>query len=425
MKKHDLVVPRWVAICTLLLIIVLSLVLWSKLRSPNVRLRVTEGTLRQLLPSISGIARGQLMPGNAIGVLQNGSFFDALERDIHAARETINFETFIWWKSDVSERLTGAFLSAAKRGVKVKLLLDGSGARRGDKKQYERMKAAGIEVEMFHPFRISNLGRINNRDHRKIAVIDGRIGYIGGHGVGDEWTGNAENKDQWRDTFVRVEGPVVAQLQGAFFENWIQETGRVPAGPQYFPPLRPVGGSVAHVAYSSPSTNVAPVKLLYYLAISAAQREIVIQNPYFLPDSDAVEALHNAAKRGVKIHVMVPSVAVNDSAIVQHASHHLYGTLIKRGATIYEYNKTLLHQKVMIVDGVWSTVGSTNFDDRSFEINDEVSIGIHDPAIARVLRDAFLDDMRHSRVINFEGWAARSWWHKLKDGAAFSLNEQL
>lgn len=425
MKKHDIIVPRWVAIGTLVFIIGLSLVLWSKLRSPKVHLRVTEGSIRELLPSISGIARGQLMPGNRIVILQNGSYFDALERDINAARETVNFETFIWWKSAVSERLTGALVAAAGRGVKVKMLLDGSGARRGDEKQYERMKAAGIELEMFHPYRISNLGRINNRDHRKIMVIDGRIGYVGGHGIGDEWTGNAENKNRWRDTFVRVEGPVVAQLQGAFFENWIEETGRVPAGPQYFPRLQPAGSSVAHVAYSSPSTNVASVQLLYYLAISAAQREIIIQNPYFLPDADAVEALHDAVKRGVKIHVMLPSAEVNDSPIVQHASHHLYGALLERGLKIYEYRKTLLHQKVMIVDGVWSTVGSTNFDDRSFEINDEVSIGIHDPVVAQNLRAAFVSDLQHASAITLEQWRQRSLWHKLKDGTAFLFNEQM
>jgi cardiolipin synthase A/B len=425
LKKKVYSVPRWLAVATLLLIVLLSLVLWSKLRSPNVHLRVTEGSIRQLLPSISGIARGQLLGGNKVEVLQNGAFFDALLKDIDGAKETVNFESFIWWKSDISEQLTTHFLAAAKRGVRVKVLLDGSGSRKGDKKQFERMEAAGIEVEKFHPHRISNIGRINNRDHRKIVVIDGRIGYAGGHGVGDEWTGNAEDKDHWRDTFLRIEGPVVAQLQGAFFENWIQETGRVPAGLQYFPRLGPAGSSVAHVAYSSPSPNVAPVRLLYYLAIAAAQKEIIIQNPYFLPDTDAIDALEEAAKRGVKIHVMLPSVNVNDSPIVQHASHHHYGTLLKRGLRIYEYDKTLLHQKVMIIDGSWSTVGSTNFDDRSFEINDEISVGIYDPGIAAVLRGAFLDDMKHAREMKLDTWKDRSWWHKLKDGAAFSMNEQL
>lgn len=426
MNKHDVVVPRWLLVANLALIIVLALVLWSKLRAPNIQLRVTdEGSVVELLPSISGVARSSLVPGNRVEILQNGRFFDRLMHDIAASRETINFETYIWWKSDIAERLTQAFEAKARQGVRVKVLLDASGSNRADKKQFERMKRAGVEVVRFHPYRISNLGRVNNRDHRKIVVIDGRIGYTGGHGVGDEWTGNAEDRDHWRDTFVRVEGPVVSQLQSTFFENWMEETGIVPGGKKYFPPLTPAGPTLAHVAYSSPSPNISPVQLLYYLAIASAQRELIIQNPYFLPDADAIDALDKAVKRGVKVIVMLPSVEVNDSPIVQHASHHLYGTLLERGVRIFEYRKTLLHQKVIIVDDQWSTVGSTNFDDRSFEINDEVSIGMYDVNVARELKRAFADDMRHAVEIKLDAWRDRGAMHKAKDFGAWLMNEQL
>jgi cardiolipin synthase len=266
---------------------------------------------------------------------------------------------------------------------------------------------------------------MNNRDHRKLVIIDGHIGYIGGHGIADEWTGNAQDKKHWRDTFVRIQGPVVNQLQAAFCENWIEETGDVPVGPLYFPRIPAAGTAVAHVSYSSPGGNVSSVKLLYYLAISSANKELIIQNPYFLPDDSAIEALKKAVDRGVKVSIMIPSADVNDSAIVQHASHHHYGTLLKRGIQVYEYNRTLLHQKIIIVDGVWSSVGSTNFDDRSFDINDEVSIGIYDPTVAQQLRAAYFDDMRYAKKIELKQWKDRGFMHKLQDGAAWSLNGQL
>jgi cardiolipin synthase len=252
-----------------------------------------------------------------------------------------------------------------------------------------------------------------------MVVIDGRIGYLGGFGFAKEWTGHAQDKDHWRDTGVRVMGPIVNRMQGAFCENWVEETGEIPAGAKYFPKLAPVGATAAHLAYTSPTGSVSSVQVLYYLAINAAQREIIIENPYLLPDKDAIAALANAVKRGVDVKVVVPATNATDSPIVQHASHHIFGTLLSRGVKVYEYQPTLLHQKVIIVDGVWSCVGSTNFDDRSFQLNDEISMGMLDPGVASQLRAAFLADLQQAKQRTLDEWKHRPLWHKAIDGIAY------
>lgn len=425
-RKHEYRVPRWAVISVILFVVLIVLAFWSKIRHNPIDLHVEQrGALPQLLPSIAGLARGELTPGNSVQILQNGAFFPALLRDLGSARQSIHLETFVWWKGDVCRQIATTLADRARHGVHVRLLIDASGGKKIDDDLVQMMESAGVKIARFHPLRISNIGRLNNRDHRKIVVIDGRVGWTGGHGIAEEWTGNAQDKKHWRDTFVRTEGPIVNQLQAAFCENWIEETGEVPIGPLYFPQLPRAGGSLTHVSYSSPGGNVSSVKLLYYLAISSASKELIIQNPYFLPDDSAIEALAAAVKRGVRVSVMLPSAEVNDSPVVQHASHHHYGTLLKRGVHVYEYSQTLLHQKIIIVDGVWASVGSTNFDDRSFDINDEVSIGIFDPNIAQQLRAAFNDDLTHAHEIRLADWKNRGFGHKVKDGFFWLFNGQL
>jgi cardiolipin synthase len=287
------------------------------------------------------------------------------------------------------------------------------------------MKRAGCHIAFYHPFRLSNIGKLNNRDHRKIIVIDGRIAYVGGHCLVDSWLGDAQDKEHFRDISIRIEGPAVLQIQGAFCENWIEETGDVPGGSQYFPELEEAGEAKVHAVYVSPSGMPSTVKLMHYMAIEAACEQITIQNPYFLPDPEAREALVAAVKRGVDVRVMMPSAEASDSPIVQHASHHHFGTLLKGGIQIYEYEKTLLHQKVMTVDHCWSSVGSTNFDDRSFEVNDEISIGIYDRDLARQLEEIFDRDLRHCRRCTLDEWKRRSLVHKFKDFSLYLVNEQL
>jgi cardiolipin synthase len=419
--------PLIAFIAGILLITVMTIFIWSVKREPDTRLSVKNaGQLQTLLPSIAGLTHSTLESGNSLQVLQNGAmFFPALERDILAARESVHIEDFIWYDGRIARELANLLAAKAKQGVEVRLLVDASGGRQLKGDVQKMLEAAGVKVAHFHPLRISNLGRLNNRDHRKLMIIDGRIAYIGGYCIADEWTGNARNKKEYRDTGLRVIGPVVNRIQAAFAENWIEETGEIPAGEKYFPKIAPAGTSVAHLAYTSPDGSVSSVSILYYLAINAARREILIQNPYLLPDDEAITALENAVKRGVTVKIMVPSVDATDSPLVQHASHHHFGTLLKRGVHIYEYEKTLLHQKVIVVDGVWSCVGSTNFDDRSFQLNDEVSMGVVDPAIAAQLRAAFANDQLQTRERRFDEWQGRSWWHKVKDGVAYLGRSQL
>ena len=378
-----------------------------------------------MVPTFIGLTGGAIDPGNRVEILQNGAYFDHLLRDIAGAKTSIHIESYIWWTGDICIRVANALADSSRRGVEVRLMLDYSGASRMDKKLVRSMREAGCQVRPFHPLRLSNIGRMNNRTHRKIGIFDGRIGYIGGHGIAEQWTGNAQDRDHWRDTFMRMEGPVVNTLQGVFCENWIEETGLVPGGQKYFPKLEQVGKTDAHVAFASPRGSISAVQMLYYLAIASAEKELLIQNPYFLPHEDAIDELKEAVKRGVDVRIMLPSPDVIDTPIVQHASHHHFGSMLENGVRIFEYKRTMSHQKIIIVDQKWSCVGSTNFDDRSFELNDEVSCGFTDPDIARQLREAFFDDIRFAEEVHFEEWQKRPLKHKLLDGAAFLLRREL
>jgi cardiolipin synthase len=412
-----------------LVIATLWLFLWNtnRRRSKEQFERSGRATVDDMIPTLIGLTEGAIDPGNRVEILQNGAYFDRMLDDIASATKSIHIETFVWWNGDICDQIADALAQRARDGVEVRLLIDYSGSSRA-KKRHDLLKFlrdSGCEAHLFHPLRMTNLGRMNNRTHRKIGVFDGRIAYVGGHGIAKEWTGNAEDREHWRDTFVRMEGPVATTVQGVFCENWIEETGRVPAGPKYFPDLHPIGETNAHVAFASPRDSISTVQLLYYLAIGAAEKELLIQNPYFLPHSDAIEEMKEAVKRGVDVRIMMPAADVIDSPIVQHASHHHFGDLLENGVRVFEYTKTLLHQKVMIVDGKWSCVGSTNFDDRSFLLNDEVSVGFTDPGIARQLRDAWFEDLKDCREIELAEWRTRPWTHKLLDGLGFLMRREL
>ena len=419
--------PKLVIVLLSLGLILMTILFWSVKQKRETRLQVkTPGDLQTLVPSIVGLTQASLDRGNRVQVVQNGDgFFPVLFRDIAAARESVHIETYIWWKSAIGDRLAALLVEKAKQGVEVRLLVDASGGKDLTDEQEEAIERHGGKVARFRPWRLSNLGRINNRDHRKLMILDGRVAHIGGYGIADEWTGHAQDREHWRDTGLRVEGPIVNRIQGAFCENWIEETGEVPAGPKYFPALAAVGPTSAHLAYTSPSGGVSSVQVLYYLAIKAARREIIIQNPYMLPDRDALMALEEAVARGVDVKIMVPSTDATDNAIVQHASHHHFGSMLQRGVKLYEYDRTLLHQKVIIVDGIWSCVGSTNFDERSFQINDEISMGLIDASVAAQLKAAFHDDLRHARQRQLGEWKDRGAWHKLIDGLAYLGQSQL
>lgn len=428
MRTHVVRIPVIAFIGMLVTIIAMAIFLWSTWRGPReTHLAINNpGDLQTLLPSIVGVTQSSLDPGNDVQVLQNGDgFFPPLLQDIAAAKQTIHLESYIWEEGAICKQVAEALAAKARQGVEVRVLVDASGGRKLHGDLEKLLKSAGAKVAFFHPVRISNLGRMNNRDHRKMVIIDGHVAYTGGYGFSKTWTGHAQDKQHFRDSGLRMSGPIVNRMQGAFCENWTEETGEIIAGDKYFPRVAVAGSTPAHVAYTSPHGSISSVQVLYYLAIKSARREIIIQNPYLLPDDDARDALVEAVKRGVDVKIMVPAASSTDSPIVQHASHHHFGTLLKGGVKIWEYERTLLHQKVIIVDGVWSCVGSTNFDDRSFQLNDEISVGVVDPNIAQSLRAAFEDDMRFAQQRHFDEWKDRSLWHKLEDGVAYLGNDQL
>jgi cardiolipin synthase len=425
--SHVIHVPLVLFIAMIVALIGLTIVLWSAERGEDPHLNVKNaGEFSTLLPSIVGLTQSSLDPGNKIQLLENGDqFFPLLLRDIAAAKESVHVESYIWWKGQICDQLAHALADKAKQGVEVRLLVDASGGHKMDKELRKLMLDSGVKLVRFHRVSLANLGRLNNRDHRKETIIDGRIGYIGGFGLAEEWTGHGQDKDHWRDAGLRVQGPIVNRLQGAFSENWIEETGEIMAGEKYFPHLGAAGSTQAHLAYTSPTGGVSSVQVLYYLAIKGAKHEIIIQNPYLLPDDDALQALAEAVKRGVDVKVMVPAAAATDSPIVQHASHHRYGLLLQAGIKIFEYKKTLLHQKVIVVDGVWSCVGSTNFDRRALQLNDEVSMGVLDAGLASQLKAVFEDDLKFCEQRSLDEWQHRGLWHKAEDGLAYMASSQL
>ncbi|MDP9362282.1 MAG: cardiolipin synthase [Acidobacteriota bacterium] len=424
--SHIVRVPLVLFIALIIAVIGLTILLWSAERGANPRLNVKNaGDFSALLPSIVGLTQSSLEAGNQVQLLENGDqFFPLLLRDIASAKQSVHVESYIWWKGAICGQIANALAAKARQGVEVRLLVDASGGHKMDKELAKLMLDSGVRFIRFHPPTLANLGRLNNRDHRKEMIIDGRIGYIGGYGFAEQWTGHAQDKDHWRDAGLRVEGPIVSRLQAAFAENWIEETGEIMAGEKYFPHLAAVGSTKAHLAYTSPTGGVSSVQVLYYLAIKAARHEIIIQNPYLLPDDESIDALAEAVKRGVDVRIMVPATMSTDSPIVQHASHHRFGMLLKSGIKIFEYKKTLLHQKVIIVDGVWSCVGSTNFDRRAMQLNDEVSMGVLDPALATQLKAVFASDMQFAEQRTFEEWHHRGLWHKALDGLAYLASSQ-
>ena len=366
-----------------------------------------------------------LLGGNRVQALLNGDqiFGDMLEA-IRGARSTITFETYIYWSGETGEQFTRALAERARAGVKVHLLFDALGSGRIDDKSIEEMKAAGVQVEKYNPWRWNTLATINNRTHRKIMVVDGRIGYTGGVGIADEWRGNAEDPDHWRDTHFRVEGPAVAHMQAAFMENWIEVTGRVLHGEAYFPALARAGGEVAQFIVTSPGGGSESMQLMYLLSIAAAAKSIQLSAAYFVPDGVEIRALAAAVKRGARVQIIVPGQET-DSPAVRRASRSTWGELLRAGVEIYEYQPTFFHCKVMIVDGLWVSVGSTNFDSRSFSVNDEANLNVYDREFAGAQARIFEDDLKRSKRISYEEWKERPWTEKAWERALGLFSSQL
>ncbi|HYI10471.1 MAG TPA: phospholipase D-like domain-containing protein [Thermoanaerobaculia bacterium] len=399
-------------------------ILWSRSRREHVHFEIPPGVHgASLMRSIAALTWGRVMEGNAVRIVQDAGFFDAFLDDAARATHHVHLETFLWMNGDVSDHVVDALSACARRGIEVRVLVDQRGGKTTSSNAWRTMIEAGVDFRVYHRARPRELGWYNTRDHRKIVVVDGRIGYTFGHGIADMW--GAGRAGGWRDTAARFEGPVVGELQMAFLENWIKVNGRALVGDAYFPRLEPAGTIPMHVAWAAPPETASAVQRLYYLAIASARREIILQNPYFIPDRHAVRLYSEAVARGVAVKLMLPTSGTSDFPIVQHASHYYYGPLLRAGATIYEYTASGIHQKVLIVDREWCTIGSTNFDPRSFHINDEISVAIYDAGVAEELAAAFQEDIKGAELWTTERWNARTFPHRVRDRASVLVKWQL
>lgn len=409
-----------------IVVIFLLVVIWSLKRHRELRLRIqSDAPLAELIPSLAGLSHSAVVEGNSVEVLQNGAFFDVLLRDIQHARRSVHFEAYLWEKGTLSQRVAAALAERARAGIAVRVLVDAAGGNKMGEEAPRALRAAGCQLQIFHPRRWRNIGLQNERDHRKLVVIDGRVAFLGGHCIKDQWLGNADDSHHYRDLSVRLRGPIVHAAQSAFSENWIEETGELFTGDDVFPPLAPQGDVAVHIARIKPTGCAPAVKILHHLVICMARERIYIQNPYFLPTPPVIEALGRAVAKGADVRVMVPAAEVSDMPLVQHAAHHRFEELLAHGVRIFEYQKTLLHQKVMTVDGVWCAIGSSNFDDRSLEINDEITAGFRDAGLARQLEEVFLSDARECVELERQSWSDRSFGHRFRDRASAMLRYQL
>ncbi len=366
-----------------------------------------------------------IIDGNIVQGLQNGDeIFPAMLEAIRDARQTITFETYIYWSGDIGWLFARALEERARAGVKVHVLLDWLGSQKIEQAMLDEMKASGVEIEHYHPLRWYNLGRMNNRTHRKLLVVDGKVGFTGGVGIADPWAGDAQDPDHWRDSHYRLEGPAVAQMQAAFMDNWIKTSGKVLQGTEYFPPLAPVGDALAQVFTSSPSGGGDSMQLMYLLSITAAEHTIDLAAAYFVPDELTRRAIRSALARGVKVRIIVPGKKV-DALVVRQASRSDWGELLQAGAAIYEYQPAMFHCKAMIVDSQLVSVGSTNFDNRSFRLNEEANLNVYDKAFAEKLEDVFEQDLARSRRITYQSWNSRPWYVKAMEKLSSSIASQL
>jgi len=366
-----------------------------------------------------------ILGGNRVDTLKNGDeIFPAMLEAIRSAKHNVDFETYVYWSGQIGRDFANAIAERARAGVQAHVLLDWVGTQKMEKDVLATMVDAGARVEFFHPLRWYTVARMNNRTHRKLLVIDGSVAFTGGVGIAEEWTGDAQDPQHWRDTHFRIEGPVVAQMQSVFLDNWMKVTGEVSHGGDYFPPLASAGASDAQMFQSSPNGGSASMELMYLLAIVSAKRSINLEAAYFIPDDLASEALIEARKRGVDIRVIVPG-KYNDAKVTRYASRSTWGPLLDAGIRIFEYQPTMFHCKVMVVDGLFTSVGSTNFDDRSFRLNDEASLNVFDASVAADQAKIFEEDLAQSKEYTLADWTARPLWQRLSEWASSLVEVEL
>lgn len=379
----------------------------------------------QFLREMGVMLGPSIVPGNKVTVLEDGDqIFPAMLDAIRGAQRTITFETYIWWSGEIAKSFSAALCERAKAGVQVNVTVDWAGSIKMDSSMLQEMQDCGVHIERYRPLHWYNLGRLNNRTHRKLLIVDGRIGFTGGVGIGDPWLGHAQDPDHWHDLHFRIDGPVVSQMQAAFNDNWIKTTGTVLNGADYFPAVAPAGDAPAHMFIASPAGGAESMHLMFLMSIAAAETSIDVEAAYFIPDPLLRDALLAARRRGVRIRLLLPGPYI-DSETVRIATKKEWGPLLAAGAEIHLYQPTMLHVKLMIVDGYMVSVGSTNLDQRSFQLNDEASLNVYDADFAARMTAVFERDLKKSKPYTYRMWASRPWTEKLSEKFIMPIKSQL
>jgi cardiolipin synthase A/B len=413
-------------------ILVLGFLLFIALFQPSLKYKITAATSESLnspdfFRTLEALTDSKIEPHTSVDVLPNGENFYAAELEaIKNAQKSINLEAYIFKGGEIATKLIDALAERARAGVKVHVVLDGVGSGIATtKNDFENLTQAGGKMYFYHPLRWYNLSRYNNRTHREILIVDGKTGFVGGAGIADHWWKSKEKDPRWRDNMFRITGDAVTSLQGTFAENWLQASEEVLNGVEYFPDGANSGKVTALVVNSTPSVGGSTrARMLFQTLLASSRQSILITTPYFMPDENVRKELINAVeKRGVEVTVLTAGDH-NDHWLSRTSSRRLYGDLLRAGVKIYEYQPSMIHAKVMVIDGLWSVVGSTNFDNRSFGLNDEVNLAGCDPELAGKLDALFHQDLAQSREITYQEWKSRPWHEKLREWSGWLLERQ-
>ncbi|HVR71512.1 MAG TPA: phospholipase D-like domain-containing protein [Vicinamibacteria bacterium] len=383
------------------------------------------------LSAAAGLVNGTAGQGGTARLLNNGEeIFPALLTDVRAARHSVNWLAYIWEPGACSDEVFAALIERARAGVEVRVLLDGLGGMRCPEEGKEELKKAGGRIATFRPLRWGKLTRFHKRNHRRAIVVDGLVGYTGGVAVGDKWLGNARNPKEWRDSMVRVTGGPARDLQSHFAEDWAAVTGEILVGEAFYPRAAPDHGPadghppMRHIAVaSSPGSEQHPMRYFFLLTFLAARRRLYLASPYFVPDEHWRHALVRLAKQGVDVRILLPN-RHSDAKPIRLASHRCYDELLSAGVRIWEYQPTMMHGKLVVVDGCFSVVGSANLDIRSKELNEENVLGILDPGLAAAIERSLLADFERSSEFVLERWRRRRLTHRVLERLTGMLAEQ-
>ncbi|SEJ35254.1 cardiolipin synthase [Frateuria terrea] len=369
----------------------------------------------QFRREIGNLLGPTIVDGNAVEDFQNGAeIFPAMLEAIRSAQSSVDMETYIYWSGHVADEFVKALTERARAGVRVHVIADWVGSTRMHDDVVEALRAGGVHFEYFHPLRWYDIDRFNNRTHRKLLIVDGRVAFTGGVGIADEWNGHGDKPGIWRDMQIRVIGPGALQMQAVFEDNWIATTGQALLGAQYYPQVPAAGDVAVQTVASSPEGGSENLQLMYLMAIDGARRSIDLEAAYFVPDELTMAALKRALGRGVRIRLVVPGPYV-DSELIKNASQTRWGEMLRAGARIWRFQPAMFHNKLMIVDDYLTIAGSANFDNRSFSLNDESNVLVFDRGFAAKMTAVVERDIGQSRELSLEQWRHRPWTRRVLD----------